>query len=106
MLDYFRGVVASLVVARYQTVVHGTDNPTLAAAEAAVAAIRVVGKVADLGEDLGEATGRAARGIELVPVVHLDDLEVAADAEMLVEHPCEFADSHAVPRRYLKLADK
>ena len=34
MLDYFRGVVASLVVARYQTVVHGTDNPTLAAAEA------------------------------------------------------------------------
>lgn len=26
--------MASLVVARYQTVVHGTDNPTLAAAEA------------------------------------------------------------------------
>ena len=40
------------------------------------------------------------------PAFHLDDLEIAADAEMFVEHSSEFADRHTVPRRQFELADE
>src|SRR5688572_19285455 len=40
------------------------------------------------------------------PSVHWDDLQVAADAEVFVEHFREFAGRHSMSRRYLELADK
>ena len=40
------------------------------------------------------------------PVFHLDDLKIAADAEMLVEHFRQLTDRHPVTRRQLELADE
>ena len=60
----------------------------------------------DAGVDVGNVrrrkyprqTGLVAPHIAR-PVLHFDDLKVAANAEMLIEHFCELADRHTVPCR-------